>query len=255
MKIISISNQKGGVGKTTTSINLAAAMTYVNRKVLLIDMDPQGNSTTGSGVDKATLRQTVNEVLLGEINTIEAIIKPSQMNFDMLPADGNLTAAEIGLVDRPNREYALKRALDQLADDAYDVVVIDCPPTLNLLTLNSLVAAHSVIIPVQCEFYSLEGLSSLLNTIEAVKQSLNPQLDIDCVVRTMYDPRSRLSRDVSNQLFKFFNDKVMKSSIPRTIRLAEAPSYGQSIVDYDQKSPGSLAYLAMVNELLHRKLI
>lgn len=255
MKIISISNQKGGVGKTTTAINIAAAMTYVKRRVLLIDMDPQGNATSGSGIEKNSLVFSVNEVLLGEVKVKQAIIQPSSMKYHLLPADNNLTSAELTLVGMQNRENQLKNVLKDIDADTYDIAVIDSPPTLNLLTLNSLVAANSVIIPVQCEYYSLEGLSSLLQTIDGIQKTLNKELVIDGVIRTMYDPRTRLSRDVSNQLFKYFQNKVMKTTIPRTIRLAEAPSYGKSIVDYDQGSMGSLAYMAMANELLQRKII
>jgi chromosome partitioning protein len=255
VKVFSISNQKGGVGKTTTAVNISASLVTLKKKVLLIDLDPQCNATSGCGIERYGLSFSIAKVLLGKCSLSQAIIRPENMQFDLLPSDSDLLGMELQLANLANRERILSNALKKLEDDAYDIVVIDSPPALGLLSLNALVAANSVIIPVQCEYYSLEGLSDLLNTIEAVKQTYNQTLEVDCVIRTMYDPRSRLSRDVSNQLFRHFSDKVMKCTIPRTIRLAEAPSHGRSIVDYDANSSGSIAYQAMANELLSRKLI
>lgn len=255
MKIIAISNQKGGVGKTTTAVNLSASLSTLKKRILLIDLDPQSNATSGCGIARYGLSFSVSEVLLGKCSLTQATIKPDNMQFDLLPADNNLLGMELQLANIHDRERVLDNALSGVDQSLYDAVIIDSAPTLGLLSLNALVAADSVIIPVQCEYYSLEGLSDLLNTIKAVQQSHNPSLVIDCVVRTMYDPRSRLSRDVSNQLFKYFANKMMQCTIPRTIRLAEAPSYGRSIVDYDINSKGSIAYQAMANELLQRKLI
>lgn len=255
MKVISISNQKGGVGKTTTAVNLSASLSTLKKKVLLIDLDPQSNTTSGCGVARYGLSFSVSEVLLGQCSISQAIMQPENMQFDLLPADNNLLGMEQRLATIHEREKMLDRALQHIVPNTYDVVLIDTAPTLGLLNLNALSAAHSVIIPVQCEYYSLEGLSDLLNTISAVEQTHNPKLVIDCVVRTMYDPRSRLSRDVSNQLFQYFSDKVLQCTIPRNIRLAEAPSHGRSIVDYDAISKGAIAYQAMANELLQKKIL
>lgn len=255
-KKIAIANQKGGVGKTTTAINLAASLAANDCHVLLIDLDPQGNATTGSGVNKNELDASINDVLLGEVNCAAAIVK-SPAGYDLLPGNGDLTEAEIKLIDVPEREYCLKKALASLPRDKsikpYDFILIDCPPSLNTLTINALAAADSVIITMQCEYYALEGLASLMNTIEQIRSTVNPQLRVEGLLRTMYDGRSRLSSDVSAQLIEHFADKVYRTTIPRTIRLAEAPSHGLPILQYDKHSQGASAYLVLAVELLGRQ--
>jgi chromosome partitioning protein len=250
-RIIAIANQKGGVGKTTTAVNLAAALAATPRKVLLVDMDPQGNATMSSGVDKRELENSALEVLLGECEALAAIVKTSE-GYDLLPGNIDLTAAEIQLMDMSERQQRLKAALDTVRAD-YHYVIIDCPPSLSLLTLNALAAADSVIVPMQCEYFALEGLSALINTIDALKAKLNPALEIEGVVRTMFDVRNNLANAVSNELTKHFGDKVFRSIIPRNVRLAEAPSHGQSIVGYDKSSRGGIAYLGLAGELIRRE--
>ena len=248
-KTIAITNQKGGVGKTTTSVNLAAGLASAGRRVLLIDLDPQGNATTGSGVDKRALQRTVYQVLLG-LGEIASIRTPSQAGkYDLLPANRELAGAEVELVALPNREGRLKAALAPLANE-YEFVLIDCPPSLSLLTINGLVAAETVLIPMQCEYYALEGLSDLVGTIKRVRAHLNPALEIGGLLRTMYDPRNTLSQHVSAQLEQHFGDKVFKTLVPRNIRLAEAPSYGAPAVVWDRASKGAQAYLALAEEIL-----
>ena len=249
-KVLAIANQKGGVGKTTTSVNLAASLRATRRRVLLVDLDPQGNATMGSGVDKADLACSIYEVLVGEATASQAIVTTAA-DFDLLTANGDLTAAEVELLEVDNRETRLREILATV-DDQYDFVVIDCPPSLNMLTINALVAAQGVIIPMQCEYYALEGLSALIQTINAISSTVNPQLQIEGILRTMYDPRNRLTVEVSNQLFEHFGDRVYRTVVPRNIRLAEAPSYGMPVLQYDKQSRGSLAYLALAGEMLRR---
>ena len=250
-KTITIANQKGGVGKTTTTVNLAAALAATKRRVLLVDMDPQGNATMGSGVDKNSLSVSICDVLLGDSTAGNALIKLPAVGFDILPANADLTAAEVQLMTRIGRERQLTLALAPIRDE-YDYILIDCPPSLNMLTVNALVAADGIVIPMQCEYYALEGLSSLLDTIEQIRVSVNPELKLEGVLRTMYDPRNNLSNDVSSELVEHFGDQVYRTVIPRNVRLAEAPSYGQPILQYEKNSRGSLAYLALAGEVLRR---
>lgn len=250
-KILAVANQKGGVGKTTTSVNLAASLQATRRKVLLVDLDPQGNATMGSGVDKSELEYSVYDVLIGEATFEQAKTKAPEAGFDILPANGDLVAAEIELLEMPARESRLKSILAGVAQQ-YDFIVIDCPPSLNMLTLNALVAAQGVVIPMQCEYYALEGLSALMDTISAVSETHNPQLQIEGILRTMYDPRNKLTTEVSGQLFEHFGDRVYRTVVPRNIRLAEAPSYGLPVLQYDRQSRGAIAYLALAGEMLRR---
>lgn len=251
--VFAVANQKGGVGKTTSSVNLAASLAATKKRVLLIDIDPQGNATSGSGVDKHAAERTIYDVLIDECPIEEAIVKtPEASGFDLIVANGDLTAAEVQLLDMKMKEFRLRNALARIKSK-YDFILIDCPPSLNMLTVNSLTAADSVIVPIQCEYYALEGLTALLNTIEKIRSVLNPKLHIGGLLRTMYDPRNSLSNDVSNQLITHFGDKVYRTIIPRNVRLAEAPSHGAPIIAYDAKSRGAISYLALAGEILRRE--
>jgi chromosome partitioning protein len=249
-RILAIANQKGGVGKTTTSINLAASLTLAGRRVLLVDLDPQGNATMGSGVDKRKTPVSIYQVLLGTCMISGARLRSSG-NFDLVPANRELAGAEVELVELPERETRLREALKDIQAE-YDFVLIDCPPALNLLTVNGLCAAHAVMIPMQCEYYALEGLSDLVQTIKRVRQHLNPSLEIEGLLRTMYDPRNTLAQQVSEQLQQHFGEKVFRTIIPRNIRLAEAPSHGLPVMSLDRQSKGALAYLALAGEMLSK---
>lgn len=250
-RIIAVTNQKGGVGKTTTCVNLAAALAEAERRVLLIDFDPQGHATMGSGLAKRETRPSGCEVLLREVPIDEAV-RSVEHGYDLLPGNGDLTAAEVRLMPQPGREMRMKQLLEPIRA-RYHYVLIDCPPSLGVLTLNALTAADSVLIPIQCEFYALDGLTALLDTIKAVKQSVNPPLAIEGLLRTMFDARNNLGNEVSNQLLKHFGDKVLRSIIPRNIRLAEAPSHGQPITAYDRESRGALAYMSLASEIIRHE--
>lgn len=250
-RIIAVANQKGGVGKTTTCVNLAAAFARMKYSVLLIDLDPQGNASTGCGVDPYSLESSACEVLLDERTIDETIVTPEDLGFDLLPSNGDLTAAEVALLQRDGREFALKRALQPLLE-RYDWIFIDCPPALSMLTLNALATASSVLIPMQCEYYALEGLSGLMNTIEQIRGSVNPGLHIEGLLRTMYDGRNNLATAVSDQLVENFGDRVYRTLIPRNVRVAEAPSYGLPVLLYDPRSKGAIAHIALAGEMLRR---
>ncbi|MEO8417290.1 MAG: AAA family ATPase [Methylophilaceae bacterium] len=254
MRILAITNQKGGVGKTTTCVNLAASLAATGRRVLLVDLDPQGNATTGGGLDKAHLKHTVYHVLIGD-KTLKEVIRPSEKGkFDIAPANRNLAGAEVELVNEIGRETRLKLALAALKD-GYDYVLLDCPPALNLVTVNALTAAHAVMIPMQCEYYALEGLSDLVNTIKKVRTHLNPTLEIEGLLRTLFDTRNMLAQQVSAQLVTHFGDKVYRTVIPRNIRLAEAPSYGLPALIYDRASKGAQAYVDLAEEITSRAAV
>ncbi|MBA1146653.1 ParA family protein [Ectothiorhodospiraceae bacterium WFHF3C12] len=250
--IIAVANQKGGVGKTTTCVNLAASLAASKQRVLLIDMDPQGNATVGSGFDKDELQPNNYDVLMGECSIREATVGVESAGYDLLPANGDLTAAEVAMMEAKGREQLLRRLLAGV-DTGYDYILLDCPPSLNILTVNALVAAHRVMIPIQCEYYALEGLTALLNTIRRVQQTANPDLEIEGLVRTMFDPRNNLANQVGAQLIQHFDDKVYRTMIPRNVRLAEAPSHGKPALQYDRSSRGAIAYMALASEILRRQ--
>lgn len=249
-RIIAIANQKGGVGKTTSAVNLSAALAASGKRVLLVDLDPQGNATMAAGIDKRELEHAITELLLGE-SSLEQVLQHGGEGFDVIPGNIDLTAAEIQLMDLPQREMRLKQALQPVRNN-YDFIIIDCPPSLSLLTLNALAASDGIIVPMQCEYFALEGLSSLINTVNALKQKLNPELAIDGIIRTMYDVRNNLGNAVSNELTQHFGDTVFRTLVPRNVRLAEAPSHGMSIIRYDKTSRGALAYMGLAGEIIRR---
>ncbi|PCJ47643.1 MAG: hypothetical protein COA74_10930 [Gammaproteobacteria bacterium] len=251
-RVIAIANQKGGVGKTTTAINICASLGASGQKVLLIDMDPQGNATMGAGVDKNDLEESIYEILLDGKSISEMVINAEQAGFYVIPSNGELTAAEIHLLEYEDREYRLQKAIEKIKKD-YDFIFIDCPPSLNMLSLNSLTAADSVLIPMQCEYYALEGLTALMDTVSQIQDTVNPELEIEGLVRTMFDGRNRLAIDVSMELEQHFGDLVFKTPIPRNVRLAEAPSYGLPVMYHDINSSGAQAYLALAAELIDRE--
>lgn len=251
-RTIAVANQKGGVGKTTTSINLSAALAVKGNKVLVIDTDPQGNTTSGFGIDKNELDNTLYELILGECSIQECIIKDVIENVSIIPSNVNLAATEIELIGVDKKEFILRNEVDWVKDQ-YDFIIIDCPPSLNMLTINAMTTADSVLVPIQCEYYALEGLSQLIHTVNLVKERLNPELDMEGVVFTMYDSRTNLSLQVVENVKSHLNQNIYKTVIPRNIRLAEAPSYGMPINMYDSKSAGAEAYMQLANEVINRK--
>ena len=249
-RIISIANQKGGVGKTTTSVNLCASLSMLGKRVLLVDLDPQGNATMGCGINKNDLDASVYDWLT-TLKLVEEIVQETSAGFSLLPSNSDVTAAEINLLGRDGREFVMRNRLSK-ESNKYDYVVVDCPPALNILTVNSLVASTGILVPMQCEYYALEGLAALMQTVEVIKNESNPALEIEGVLRTMYDPRNGLARDVSQQLVEHFGEQVFKTLIGRNVRLAEAPSHGLPAILYDRTSKGAIAYMALAEELIER---
>lgn len=252
--VLSIANQKGGVGKTTTAVNLSAALKAIKKRVLLIDIDPQGNATMGCGIDKYDLDNSICEVLLDECQISQAILHADESDIDVIGSNTDLIAAEVALLKKEGSEYTLKNALKQVEND-YDYVIIDCPPSLNMLTINAFTASDGIIIPMQCEYYALEGLSALMQTIEKIKSTTNPALEITGLVRTMYDTRNNLSNEVSIQLQQYFSHKVFKTIVPRNVKLAEAPSFGQAAISYARSSKGAISYVSLASEVVRKTSI